>query len=87
MVYIPSAFVRSAGPLHIAEIIRESICFRYSGDLPSSADRTAALRQLRECVATANASIALEESSVEQMVHDGVREDDDESLPGYRRGA
>jgi hypothetical protein len=29
---------------------------------PDSADRTAALRMLRECVMTANASIALEEN-------------------------
>jgi hypothetical protein len=31
------------------------------GNTPAGADQTAALRKLRECVMTANASIALEE--------------------------
>jgi len=39
---------------------------------PSSADQTAAIRKLRECVMTANASIALEQRS-EQAQAQGRR--------------
>ncbi len=40
-----------------AKVLAESIMIR----VPSSADRTAALRKLRECVMTANSAIACNE--------------------------
>ena len=45
---------------HYAEIRAEALRFAHvlNGHIPESADKTAAIRKLRECVMTANAAIA-----------------------------